>query len=159
MSRADGAVSGSAAQPRRLAVLALLGSAGERGLSCENLLAFLGAEGEEKRARRGLTRGFTNCGTISARRGVPGTRHLQLNPDVAGRAELGCSPRRTAPGVVVTRKLGLHLEPGATTHGDLRLGWLTDGRGKRTQRLFQGGFFFTFGTRPSDVWAMQLRAR
>ena len=50
----DGPVSGSAAQPRRLAILALLAAAGEQGLTREKVMAYLWPEAEEERARRSL---------------------------------------------------------------------------------------------------------
>jgi DNA-binding SARP family transcriptional activator len=52
---ADGrALTGSAAQPRRLAVLALLARAGERGVTREKLLSILWPEADDERGRRSL---------------------------------------------------------------------------------------------------------
>jgi DNA-binding SARP family transcriptional activator len=83
VSRADGTVSGSAAQPRRLAVLALLASAGEQGLTREKLLAYLWGETEEERARRGLNQAlYALRQDLGSDDVFLGTRHLQLNPDV-----------------------------------------------------------------------------
>ena len=45
---------GNAKQPRRLAVLAVLARAGERGVNRDRLVALLWGEQEEERARRSL---------------------------------------------------------------------------------------------------------
>ena len=83
MSRADAAVSGSAAQPRRLAVLALLASAGEQGLTREKLMAYLWGETDEERARRGLNQAlYALRQDLGSDDVFLGTRHLQLNPDL-----------------------------------------------------------------------------
>ena len=79
----EGIVSGSAAQPRRLAVLALLACAGEQGLTREKVLAYLWPDTEEERARRGSTRRSMRCARISARtRCFWAHRDLRLNPDL-----------------------------------------------------------------------------
>ena len=48
-------VAGAAAQPRRLAILALLARAGDRGLSREKVIGFLWPDSDEERARRLLS--------------------------------------------------------------------------------------------------------
>ncbi|HEX3234114.1 MAG TPA: BTAD domain-containing putative transcriptional regulator [Gemmatimonadales bacterium] len=83
VSRAEGAVSGSAAQPRRLAVLALLASAGEQGLTREKLLAYLWAEADEERARRGLNQAlYALRQDLGSDDIFLGTRHLRLNAEL-----------------------------------------------------------------------------
>jgi DNA-binding SARP family transcriptional activator/tetratricopeptide (TPR) repeat protein len=80
---ADGhVVSGAAAQPRRLAVLALLGRAGRAGVTREKILALLWPDEPEDRARRSL-----NQAVYSLRRDLGGedtligTKDLRINLD------------------------------------------------------------------------------
>jgi Tol biopolymer transport system component/DNA-binding SARP family transcriptional activator len=78
-----GVLSGSAAQPRRLAILALLASAGEQGLTRDKVLAYLWPDAEEERSRRML-----NQALYSLRQDLGsddvflGTRELRFNPDL-----------------------------------------------------------------------------
>ena len=51
----EGAERGTAAQPQSLALLALLASAGERGLSRDKLVAWLWPEADAKKARHRLS--------------------------------------------------------------------------------------------------------
>ena len=81
---ADGnVVAGAAAQPRRLAVLALLARAGRAGLTREKILALLWPDEPEDRARRSL-----NQAVYSLRRDLGGedtllgTKDLRLNVDL-----------------------------------------------------------------------------
>jgi Tol biopolymer transport system component/DNA-binding SARP family transcriptional activator len=80
---ADGVVSGAAAQPRRLAILALLATAGEQGLTREKVLAYLWPDTDEDRARRGLSQALyalrQDLGTDDV---FLGNRDLRLNNDV-----------------------------------------------------------------------------
>jgi len=79
-----GVISGSAAQPRRLAILALLASAGEQGLTREKVLAYLWTDTEEERARRGLNQALyalrQDLGSDDVFLGS--SRDLRLNPDL-----------------------------------------------------------------------------
>jgi DNA-binding SARP family transcriptional activator len=76
-------VSGSAAQPRRLAVLALLATAGEQGLTREKVLAYLWPDTEEERARRGLNQAlYALRQDLGSDDVFVGTRDLRLNPDL-----------------------------------------------------------------------------
>ena len=81
---ADGVVTGAAAQPRRLALLALLAAAGESGLTREKVLAYLWADTEGDRARRGLSQAVyalrQDLGTDDVFLG--GREDLRLNPDM-----------------------------------------------------------------------------
>ena len=80
---AGGVVTGAAAQPRRLALLALLASAGDFGLTREKVLAYLWADTEEDRARRGLSQAVyalrQDLGADDVFLG--GREDLRLNPD------------------------------------------------------------------------------
>jgi Tol biopolymer transport system component/DNA-binding SARP family transcriptional activator len=80
---ASGVISGSAAQPRRLAILALLAAAGEQGLTREKVLAYLWTDTEEERARRGLNQALyalrQDLGSDDVFLGGHG---LRLNPEV-----------------------------------------------------------------------------
>jgi len=51
---ADGALSGAATQPRRMAILALLARAGQRGLAREKILALLWPDAEDDRGSKAL---------------------------------------------------------------------------------------------------------
>ncbi len=76
-------VSGSAAQPRRLAVLALLATAGEQGLTREKVLAYLWPDTEEERARRGLNQAlYALRQDLGSDDVFVGTRDLRLNADL-----------------------------------------------------------------------------
>jgi DNA-binding SARP family transcriptional activator len=85
LSVRDGArpVAGAAAQPRRMALLALLARAGERGITRETALACLWTDTDEERARRGLTQAVyalrRDLGTDDA---ITGQRELQLNGEL-----------------------------------------------------------------------------
>ena len=80
---AAGLLVGEAAQPRRLALLALLARAGDRGISRERLLGFLWPDTDEERARRTLSQAL-----YALRQGLGseelfiGTQELRLNPSV-----------------------------------------------------------------------------
>ena len=80
----DGVLAGAAAQPRRLALLALLAAAGDSGLTREKLLAYLWADTKEDRARRGLSQAVyalrQDLGVDEVFLG--GREDLRLNPEV-----------------------------------------------------------------------------
>ncbi|MGH7585235.1 MAG: AfsR/SARP family transcriptional regulator, partial [Gemmatimonadales bacterium] len=80
----DGRVlSGAAAQPRRLAVLALLARSGQRGLTREKLLGFLWADQEEERGRRALTQAlYALRQELGSEDTITGAKDLRLNPDL-----------------------------------------------------------------------------
>jgi Tol biopolymer transport system component/DNA-binding SARP family transcriptional activator len=76
-------MSGSAAQPRRLAILALLACAGEQGLTREKVLAYLWADTEEERARRGLNQAlYALRQDLGSDEVFIGSRDLRLNPEL-----------------------------------------------------------------------------
>jgi Tol biopolymer transport system component/DNA-binding SARP family transcriptional activator len=79
----SGVISGSAAQPRRLAILALLAAAGEQGLTREKVLAYLWPDTEEDRARRGLNQAlYALRQDLGSDDVFLGSRDLRLNPDL-----------------------------------------------------------------------------
>jgi Tol biopolymer transport system component/DNA-binding SARP family transcriptional activator len=76
-------LSGAASQPRRLALLALLASAGEHGMTRDRILGMLWAESDEDRARRGLNQAlYALRQEIGADEVFLGTRDIRLNPDL-----------------------------------------------------------------------------
>jgi DNA-binding SARP family transcriptional activator len=81
---ADGAaVTGAAAQPRRLAVLALLARAGRTGVTREKVLALLWPDEAEDRARRSLNQAIYSLRRdLGAEEALIGTKDLRLNLDV-----------------------------------------------------------------------------
>jgi Tol biopolymer transport system component/DNA-binding SARP family transcriptional activator len=79
----SGLVSGSAAQPRRLAILALLASAGEQGLTRDKVLAYLWPDTEEERARPVLNQAlYALRQDLGSDDVFLGTRELRLNPEL-----------------------------------------------------------------------------
>ncbi len=83
LSRDDQVLSGVAAQRRLLAILTVLSTVGERGITRDKLLALLWSEGEPERSRHALTQSLYN---ISKARGAEKNFHiggdLRINPDV-----------------------------------------------------------------------------
>jgi Tol biopolymer transport system component/DNA-binding SARP family transcriptional activator len=78
-----GVLSGSAAQPRRLAILALLASAGEQGLTRDKVLAYLWPDAEEERSRRMLNQAlYALRQDLGSDDVFLGTRELRFNPDL-----------------------------------------------------------------------------
>src|SRR5262249_53897976 len=76
-------LTGAAAQPRRLALLALLAAAGEQGRTRDQLLAMLWPETDEERARKGLNQAiYALRQEMGADDVFLGTRDLRLNPDL-----------------------------------------------------------------------------
>jgi len=76
-------LSGAASQPRRLALLALLASAGEHGMTRDRMLGMLWAESDEDRARRGLNQAlYALRQEVGADEIFLGTRDVRLNPDL-----------------------------------------------------------------------------
>ena len=73
----------TALQPRRLAVLAMLARASDRGVSREKLMAMLWPDADEEAARRGLTQAlYALRGGLEAPELCEGVQHLRLNLDV-----------------------------------------------------------------------------
>lgn len=77
-------LTGAAAQPRRMAILALLARAGERGLSREKLLSLLWPDADDERGPRTLAQALyalrRDLGTEEA---VVGSKELRLDPALA----------------------------------------------------------------------------
>ena len=81
---ADGnVVAGAAAQPRRLAVLALLARAGRAGVTREKILALLWSDEPDDRARRSLNQAvYSLRRDLGADDALIGTKDLRINLDV-----------------------------------------------------------------------------
>ena len=73
--------SGAAAQPRRMAVLALLAHAGDRGVMRDRILALLWPDTEEERARNNLAQSLYALRRDLGEDTIVGTKELRLNPD------------------------------------------------------------------------------
>jgi DNA-binding SARP family transcriptional activator/TolB-like protein len=74
---------GNAQQPRRLAVLAVLARAGDRGVSRDRLVGLLWGEVEEERARRSLNQAlYALRQELGSEDAILGTRDLRLNPEL-----------------------------------------------------------------------------
>ena len=74
------ALSGAAQQPRRLAILAVLARAGDRGVSRDHLLAMLWPEADEERARRGLNQAlYALRQDLGSEDAITGNRDLRLD--------------------------------------------------------------------------------
>lgn len=76
-------VSGSAQQPRRLAILALLARAGARGVSRDRLLLLLWPDADEERGRRGLNQAlYALRQDLGGEDAILGAKELRLNPEI-----------------------------------------------------------------------------
>ena len=74
-------LSGAAAQPRRMAILALLARAGERGLSRDKLLAMLWPDAEVDRGSRTLAQAlYALRKDFAAEDAITGARDLRFDP-------------------------------------------------------------------------------
>ncbi len=78
----DGQVlSGPGTQPRRLAMLALLVRAGERGVSRERLVAMLWPDADEERGRRAVTQAlYALRRELGSDEAIAGAKELRLDP-------------------------------------------------------------------------------
>jgi Tol biopolymer transport system component/DNA-binding SARP family transcriptional activator len=76
-------ISGSAAQPRRLAILALLAAEGEQGLTRQKIMAYLWPDTEEERARRMLNQAiYALRQDLGSDEVLLGSRDLRLNAEL-----------------------------------------------------------------------------
>lgn len=76
-------VAGAAAQPRRLAILALLARAGDRGLSREKVIGFLWPDSDEERARRLLSQAvYMLRRDLGSEDAIVGVRDLRIGSDI-----------------------------------------------------------------------------
>ena len=74
---------GNAQQPRRLAILAVLARAGDRGVNRDRLAALLWGDVDEERARRSLNQAlYALRQELGAEDVILGTRELRLNPEL-----------------------------------------------------------------------------
>ena len=79
----SGALSGAGVQPRRLAMLALLARAGDRGVTRDKLLALIWPDTDEERARRAVTQGiYALRQELGSDDALLGIKELRLNPDL-----------------------------------------------------------------------------
>jgi DNA-binding SARP family transcriptional activator/TolB-like protein len=79
----SGALTGAGVQPRRLAMLALLARAGERGVTRDKLLALIWPDTDEERARRAITQGiYALRQELGSDDALLGIKELRLNPDL-----------------------------------------------------------------------------
>src|SRR5690242_6380828 len=78
-----GIVAGAAAQPRRMALLALLARAGDRGVTREKLTALVWPDSDEERARRAITQSiYALRQELGADETIVGVKELRLNPEL-----------------------------------------------------------------------------
>lgn len=76
-------LAGAASQPRRLALLAMLACAGDRGLTRDKLLAFFWPDADDERARRGLSQAiYALRQDLGSEEALSGTKDLRLNPEL-----------------------------------------------------------------------------
>lgn len=84
----DGArlLGGNAQQPRRLALLAVLARAGDRGVNRDRLATLLWGDLEPDRARRNLNQAlYAIRQDLGSEEAILGTRDLRLNPEIRRR--------------------------------------------------------------------------
>lgn len=85
VEHAERELSGAVLQPRRLALLAVLARAGERGISRERLLALFWPDDEEERARRSLTQAvYALRRDLGDEGAIAGTQELRLDAEHIG---------------------------------------------------------------------------
>ena len=76
-------LTGPAAQPRRLALLALMAGSGEQGMTRDQLLGMLWSETDEERARKGLNQAlYALRQELGSDEVFLGIRDLRLNPEL-----------------------------------------------------------------------------
>lgn len=76
-------LAGSAQQPRRLAILAVLARAGGGGVSRDRLVALLWPDTDEERGRRSLNQALYGLRhELGTEEAILGTRDIRLNPDL-----------------------------------------------------------------------------
>lgn len=74
---------GATAQPRRLALLAIIGRAGERGVTRDRLVALLWPDAPEETARRALKQAiYALRRDLGGDDAIEGTKEVRLNPDL-----------------------------------------------------------------------------
>jgi DNA-binding SARP family transcriptional activator len=73
--------SGAAAQPRRMAILALLAHAGDRGVTRDRILALLWPDTEEDRARNNLAQSLYALRRDLGEDTIVGLKEIRLDPD------------------------------------------------------------------------------
>ena len=81
MPGAEAVLAGTVAQPRHLAVPALLAPAGESGLARDKVAGYHWPDDEEDRARLASTRLYRLCGRTSARTTSSAAPELLLDPE------------------------------------------------------------------------------
>lgn len=74
-------LSGSPAQPKRLAILALLACAGNRGITRDKLIGLLWPDTDTERARRLVSQAICALRRDMADEAIEGQRELRFNPD------------------------------------------------------------------------------
>ena len=89
-------VGGNAQQPRRLAILAILARAGERGVSRDRLAGLLWGDVEQERARRSLNQAlYALRQELGSEEAILGTRELRFNSELI-EVDLAASPLSAA---------------------------------------------------------------
>lgn len=77
-------LAGSAQQPRRLAILAVLARAGRGGVNRDRLVGLLWPDADEERGRRSLNQALYGLRQeLGSEEAILGTRDIRLNPDLA----------------------------------------------------------------------------
>ena len=106
-------IAGAAAQPRRLAVLALLAVAGDRGVTREQILTYLWPDNDEERGRHALTQAlYALRRDLGSEELFLGQQELRLNADLitSDYAEFHDALRHDAPERALESYRGLFLQ-------------------------------------------------
>lgn len=81
IQRDGGVLSGSGTQPRRLALLALLARAGDKGVPREKAMALLWPDADEERGRRAVTQAlYALRRELGSEESIAGAKDLRLDP-------------------------------------------------------------------------------
>ncbi len=83
VERSDATLAGAAAQPRRLAILAILARHGARGFSRDKLVSLLWPDDDEERARKNLAQAlYALRRDLGSEEAISGIRELTLDPGI-----------------------------------------------------------------------------
>jgi len=106
-------LAGAAAQPRRLALLAILARAGDRAVTREKLTALVWPDSDDERARRAITQSiYALRQELGADETIVGVKDLRLNPEVitSDVAEFTAAVRASRPEIAVSVYAGPFLD-------------------------------------------------
>ena len=136
----DKPISGAAAQPRRMAILALLARAGERGINREKVLALLWPDADDERGPRTLAQAlYALRKDLGSEEAVAGARELYLDPATVASdvSEFAAAVARGDDERAVALYRGPFLDGFRLTGADEFMRWVERERGALAQDYFR----------------------